>query len=98
MPVLSLPLHHYEGIMKSTDHPAIALDDARLPEESGAKFLHDNPMSYLFIDLGMGKTIICLTLIRDLMDARMEGQSASRSRRFVWQKQHGLTRSTSGSI
>lgn len=38
-------------------------------------FLYDNPMSFLFIDLGMGKTIICLSLLRDLMDMGWKGRA-----------------------
>lgn len=38
-------------------------------------FLYDNPASMLFIDLGMGKTIICLSLIRDLLDLGWKGKA-----------------------
>lgn len=36
-------------------------------QHQGAKFLRDNPYSALFIDCGMGKTVISLTLILDLI-------------------------------
>lgn len=38
-------------------------------------FLHDNPMSYLFLGLGMGKSVICLTLIRDLLNQGWQGKA-----------------------
>jgi SNF2 family DNA or RNA helicase len=73
MPVLSLPLHHYEGIeVNRVSRPRSAMHGF---QKKAVRFLHDNPMSYLFIDLGMGKTIICLTLIRDLLARGWTGKA-----------------------
>lgn len=44
-------------------------------QKSAVRYLRDHPMSYLFIDLGMGKTIICLTLIRDLLAKGWKGKA-----------------------
>lgn len=36
-------------------------------QNEGLQFLKDNPFSALFIDMGLGKTVICETLIADLL-------------------------------
>jgi hypothetical protein len=70
---LSLPLHHYDNfdvvpvVRRRADMHAF--------QRKAKWFLYDNPMSFLFIDVGMGKTIICLTLIRDLMDLGWKGKA-----------------------
>ena len=38
-------------------------------QREAVQFLKDNPRSALFIDTGLGKTAICLRLIRDLVDS-----------------------------
>ena len=38
-------------------------------QREAVQFLTDNPRSALFIDTGLGKTAICLRLIRDLVDS-----------------------------
>src|SRR5690349_18511387 len=66
-------LHHYDGfdIVK----PARRRADIHAFQRRAKWFLYDNPMSFLFIDVGMGKTIICLTLLRDLMDLGWKGKA-----------------------
>lgn len=70
---MSLPLRHYDDfdvvpvIRRRADMHAF--------QRKAKWFLYDNPMSFLFIDVGMGKTIICLTLIRDLMDLGWKGKA-----------------------
>lgn len=44
-------------------------------QRKAKRYLMENPRSYLFIDLGMGKTIICLTLIRDMLDRGWKGKA-----------------------
>lgn len=51
----------YENVELSDEH----LDDY---QRKAVQFLKDNPKSALFIDTGLGKTAICLRLIRDLID------------------------------
>jgi hypothetical protein len=61
-----MPLSHYTGIeVRKTHRPRSAVHAF---QRRAKWFLYDNPMSFLFIDLGMGKTIICLTLLRDMID------------------------------
>lgn len=73
MPVLTLPLHHYG------DYDVVPVirrrEDMHAFQRRAKWFLYDNPMSFLFIDLGMGKTIICLSLLRDLMDLGWKGKA-----------------------
>lgn len=70
---MSLPLHHYEGI--EVERIIRKRSDMHGFQRYAKKFLIDNPMSYLFIDLGMGKTIICLTLIVDLLKQGWKGKA-----------------------
>lgn len=69
---MSLPLHHYEGI----EVKRIIRDraDMHVFQMKAVRFLKDNPMSALFIDLGMGKSIISLTLIVDLINTGWRGK------------------------
>lgn len=70
---MTLPLHHYEGIeVRRVVRPRSAMHDF---QRIAKRFLIDHPMSYLFIDLGMGKTIICLTLIRDMLAKGWKGKA-----------------------
>lgn len=48
----------------------VELTDGHLDDyqRTAVQFLKDNPRSALFIDTGLGKTAICLRLIRDLID------------------------------
>lgn len=70
---MTAPLHHYDGfdIVQAPRRRA----DMHSFQRKAKWFLYDNPMSFLFIDVGMGKTIICLTLIRDLMDLGWKGKA-----------------------
>ncbi|HLP67884.1 MAG TPA: SNF2-related protein [Rhizobium sp.] len=67
------PLHHYEGI--KVERVIRAREDMHGFQRKAKRFLMDNPMSALFIDLGMGKTIICLTLIVDLINRGWKGKA-----------------------
>lgn len=70
---MSKPLHHYEGIeVERIIRPREAM---HVFQRKAVRYLRDNPMSYLFIDLGMGKTIICLTLLRDMLDRGWKGKA-----------------------
>ena len=70
---MSLPLHHYEGIeIARVVRPRSAMHDF---QRKAKRFLLDHVFSYLWIDVGMGKTIICLTLLRDLMDQGWKGKA-----------------------
>jgi len=44
------------------------LGDLHAFQRKAKRFLRENPMSHLFIDLGMGKTVICLSLLRDMIE------------------------------
>lgn len=70
---MTLPLHHYGDF--DVIHPVRRRADMHAFQRKAKWFLYDNPMSFLFIDVGMGKTIICLTLIRDLMDLGWKGKA-----------------------
>lgn len=70
---MSLPLHHYEGI--EVERIIRKRSDMHDFQRQAKLFLRDNPMSALFIDLGMGKTIICLTLIVDLIRRGWKGKA-----------------------
>ena len=37
-------------------------------QNTGLAFLHENPFSGLFIDMGLGKTVTCATLVADLVN------------------------------
>jgi hypothetical protein len=68
-----MPLSHYTGIeVRKTHRPRSAVHAF---QRRAKWFLYDNPMSFLFIDLGMGKTIICLTLLRDMIDLGWRGRA-----------------------
>lgn len=70
---MTLPLRHYDDFDVA---PIIRRRaDMHAFQRKAKWFLYDNPMSFLFIDVGMGKTIICLTLIRDLMDLGWKGKA-----------------------
>lgn len=69
---MSKPLHHYEGIEVARVIRERA--DMHLFQFDAKRFLRDNPMSFLFIDVGMGKTVICLTLIVDLINRGWKGK------------------------
>lgn len=43
-------------------------------QRRAVKFLYETPFSALFIDLGMGKSVICLTLLADLIKEGWEGK------------------------
>ncbi len=69
---MSRPLHDYGiDVARIVRSP----DDMHVFQRKAKRFLKYNPFSYLFIDLGMGKTIICLTLIRDLLDEGWTGKA-----------------------
>ena len=70
---MTLPLHRYEGI--EVERIVRRREDMHGFQRKAVRFLKDNPMSYLFIDLGMGKTIICLTLIHDLIAQGWKGKA-----------------------
>lgn len=70
---MTLPLHRYEGI--EVERTVRRREDMHGFQRRAVRFLKDNPMSYLFIDLGMGKTIICLTLIHDLIAKGWKGKA-----------------------
>jgi SNF2 family DNA or RNA helicase len=44
-------------------------------QRKAVRFLYDNPFSALFIDLGMGKSVICLTLLADLLNEGWTGKA-----------------------
>lgn len=66
------PLHHYEGI--KVERVIRDRADMHSFQRKAKRFLLDNPMSALFIDLGMGKTIICLTMLVDLINRGWKGK------------------------
>ena len=70
---MTLPLHHYDGfdLVPTVRRRA----DMHAFQRKAKWFLYENPMSYLFIDVGMGKTIICLSLIRDMLDLGWKGKA-----------------------
>lgn len=43
-------------------------EDLHEYQQTAVEFLHVNPYSALFIDVGLGKTVICLTLLSDLLE------------------------------
>lgn len=43
-------------------------------QRKAVRFLYETPFSALFIDLGMGKSVICLTLLADLIKEGWEGK------------------------
>lgn len=65
-------LHDYGVDVARTIRPRKAM---HVFQRDAKRFLIDNPMSYLFIDLGMGKTIICLTLIVDMIAQGWTGKA-----------------------
>lgn len=67
------PLHHYEGI--EVERVIRNRSDMHDFQREAKRFLKDNPMSFLFIDVGMGKTIISLTLIVDLIARGWKGKA-----------------------
>lgn len=70
---MSLPLHHYEGIeVERIIRDPLDMHDFQIEAK---RFLRDNPMSFLFIDVGMGKTIISLSLIVDLINDGWKGKA-----------------------
>jgi hypothetical protein len=70
---MSLPLHHYEGIeVAKIVRPPSAM---HFYQRKSKWFLYDHPFSALFIDVGMGKTLICLSLIRDMLDLGWRGRA-----------------------
>lgn len=70
---MTLPLHHYEGFdVARVVRPREAMHSF---QRKAVRFLRDNPMSYLFLDVGMGKSIICLTLLRDMLDRGWKGKA-----------------------
>lgn len=71
---MTKPLSHYAGF-DIVPHPIRRRADMHAFQRRAKWFLYDNPMSFLFIDLGMGKTIICLSLLRDLMDLGWKGKA-----------------------
>lgn len=44
-------------------------------QRKAVRFLYETPFSALFIDLGMGKSVICLTLLADLIKEGWEGKA-----------------------
>jgi hypothetical protein len=70
---VTLPLHHYEGIQ--VERIIRSRADIHAFQRKAKWFLYDNPFSYLFSDVGMGKTIICLTLLRDMLDLGWKGKA-----------------------
>jgi SNF2 family DNA or RNA helicase len=70
---MSKPLHHYEGI--EVERIIRSPEDMHGFQRKAKRFLRDHPMSFLFIDVGMGKTVISLTLIRDLLDSGWKGRA-----------------------
>ncbi len=69
---MSHPLSHY-GV--EVERVVRAREDMHVFQKKARRFLLDNPMSMLFIDLGMGKTVICLTLIVDLLKQGWRGKA-----------------------
>lgn len=70
---MSLPLHQYEGIeVERIIRDPLDMHDFQIEAK---RFLRDNPMSFLFIDVGMGKTIISLSLIVDLINEGWKGKA-----------------------
>jgi SNF2 family DNA or RNA helicase len=65
-------LHDYGVDVVRVVRPRAAMHDF---QRTAKRFLIDNPMSYLFIDLGMGKTIICLTMLVDLIAKGWTGKA-----------------------
>lgn len=61
----------YEGASKAP----LKRSDMHAFQRKAKRFLRDNPMSFLFIDVGMGKTIISLTLIVDLINDGWRGKA-----------------------
>jgi len=51
---------HYGRVIRSRE-------DLHKYQNRAIKFLYDTPFSALFIDVGMGKSVICLTLLADLL-------------------------------
>lgn len=70
---MTKPLHHYEGFTKHA--PVRGRGDMHAFQRRAKWFLYDNPRSFLFLDLGLGKTIICLSLLRDMMDLGWQGKA-----------------------
>lgn len=50
-------------------------DDLHRYQRKAVRFLRDNPFSALFIDLGLGKSVICLTLLADLLNSGWTGKA-----------------------
>lgn len=50
-------------------------DDLHRYQRKAVRFLYEVPFSALFIDLGMGKSIICLTLLADLIKEGWTGKA-----------------------
>jgi len=44
-------------------------------QRKAVRFLYETPFSALFIDLGMGKSVICLTLLADLLKEGWKGKA-----------------------
>lgn len=44
-------------------------------QRRAVRFLYDTPMSALFLDVGMGKSVICLTLLADLLNEGCEDKA-----------------------
>ena len=56
----------------------------------------DTPRAGLFLDMGLGKTVITLTAIDELMYNRFEIERVLVSRRCGWQRIPGAARAASG--
>lgn len=70
---MNKPLDQYEGLHA----PRIIRprSDMHGFQRKAKRFLRDNPFSFLFIDVGMGKTIISLTLIVDMIAEGWRGRA-----------------------
>lgn len=44
-------------------------------QENAVRFLYEHPRSALFVDVGMGKSVICLTLLADLLKEGWTGRA-----------------------
>lgn len=50
-------------------------DDLHDFQDDAVQWLYEKPFSGLFVDLGMGKTVICLTLLADLLKEGWRGKA-----------------------
>ena len=62
------------------------------------EYIKSHPVTALFLDMGLGKTVTTLTAIRDLMYDTFEVQRVLVSLRCGWRETPGRMKSRSGTI